>query len=210
MRALRHARSRAAVVFLSIADDEQQVTEAIRLGGRGYVVKTHMRSHLASALDHALLGRQFLPSLTSWLEETPRSGHAIHVHTSDVPFENRAANYFLAALRRGDAACFIGSDQMRDGVESQLRTRGWDISRSSPNRYLAVDAQEALHRFLRDGMPDANRLSVIVEELDDFRRAVTDGAESRLVIAGCLLPAAPWLPQATPKAHWRSNVSGTT
>ena len=64
-RALEQAGSRAPVVFLSALDADDYVSEAFRCGGRGYVLKAHLARDLASALDQVLLGRMFVPSLTS-------------------------------------------------------------------------------------------------------------------------------------------------
>jgi DNA-binding NarL/FixJ family response regulator len=190
MRALKQAQSRAAVVFLSMLDDEEPVCEAVRLGARAYVVKPYMMKRLASALDQALLGRLFLPSLTSWLEGEFESRHAVHLFGSEASFADTLASVFHAALRRGDAACLTANERLRQSVRERLRARGWDIGRSSgPNRYREVDAADALNSFMRDGLPDADRISVMVQELDDFRRAFTDGGQSRLVIGGCLAGA---------------------
>jgi len=190
IRALKHENSRAAVVFLSIHDDPEHVSEAVRLGAHGYVLKSQMWRHLGNALDHALLGRQFLPSLSSWLGRNPRSGHAIHLHGSDASFADAAAAYFHEALQQGDATCLIASALIRRTVGQRLESRGWRFSPPSErDRYRAIDATEALNGFMRDGHPDARRLQAIVDELDDYRRTVTDGTDSRLVIAGCLAGA---------------------
>src|SRR4029453_12271227 len=69
-RALQRAGAHAPVVFLSMYDGDDYVREAFRHGGRGYVVKSRARRDLASAIDQALHGRVFVPSLTALLSLT--------------------------------------------------------------------------------------------------------------------------------------------
>src|SRR5262245_52431331 len=80
LRALQQAGSRAPTVFLSMHDAQEIVTEAFRCGGRGYVLKSNGGQDLASAIDHALAGRMFVPSLTSMLGVAKRSGHAMQTY----------------------------------------------------------------------------------------------------------------------------------
>lgn len=188
--ALKKTGSRAAVVFVSIVDDDAQISEAIRLGGRGYVLKSQIGSHLSEALDQVLHGRQFLPSVASWQEMNPPHGHAIHVFGSDASFAETVAGYVHTALLHGDAACFVAGDRVRADVRHRLRALRPTLTGAAANgRYLDVDSSEALNSFMRDGLPDPQRIKVMVEELDDFRRTVTDRPDSRLVIAGCLAGA---------------------
>ena len=54
----------------SPTDDE--ISEAFRCGGRGFVVKTRMADDLEAAIDQVLAGRRFAPTLTSLFgPETP-------------------------------------------------------------------------------------------------------------------------------------------
>jgi DNA-binding NarL/FixJ family response regulator len=57
---LRMAGSTAAVVFLTIHDDEEVVTAAKESGGIGYVVKPRIASDLILAVREAHAGRSFV------------------------------------------------------------------------------------------------------------------------------------------------------
>jgi hypothetical protein len=112
-------------------------------------------------------------------------GHAMQVHDGVESFLDGAAGFFDLALRRGDATCVVGTKRIREGLGDRLRTRGWDVGGSSGHkRYLAIDAADALNRVMRNGLPDRDRLAEIVAELDQYRRAVSEGATSRLTIFG--------------------------
>jgi len=83
------------------------------------------------------------------------------------------AAFFDLALRRGDATCVIATEDVRDGLGRRLRARGWDVGAPHTHeRYLVIDAAEALNRFMRKGLPDADLLGEIAGELDQYRRCV--------------------------------------
>ena len=185
MRALEQSQSRARVVFLSMMDADDEIREAFRCGGRGYVVKTRMYGDLGSAIDQVLAGRQFAPTLTSMLTLTDGGGHAMQLYGETGPFLDELEAFFDLSLRRGDATCIIGPADIRDGLASRLQVHGWDVGRlGGHRRYLEADAAESLHRFMRNGLPDAGILASIVEELDQYRRAESQSASSRLTIFG--------------------------
>lgn len=185
MRAFSEARLRAPVVFLSTYDTDGYIDEAFECGGRGYVVKTRIAPDLVSALDHVLLGRRFAPSLTSLLSSGVGGGHAMHVHGGEDALIDGLADFFALALEGGDATCIIATKPFREQLGVQLRARGWNVG-GSPGypRYLEVDAVEALDRLMTDGLPDVARLAEIVAEMDQYRRAVAEGPESRLTLFG--------------------------
>lgn len=184
LRALKQEGLAAPAVFLSM----HEADAAFQCGGRGYVVKSHLGRDLASALDQALLGGLFVPSLTSLFRLTHASMHAMQVHRDVETFLDGLAFFFDLALRRGDATCVIANAPVREGLSVRLRARGWHGGGSSGhNRILVIDAADALNRFMRNGLPDADRLAEIAAELDQYRIAVAEGPTSRLTISGNLV-----------------------
>ena len=178
------------IVFLSMHDADEIVGEAFRCGGRGYVLKTRVGNDLASALTHALGGRVFVPSLSSLLRLATGATHAMQLHDEVESFVDDVAAFFDLALRRGDATCVIATREIREAIGDRLRACGWDVGGwSGHKRYLAVDAADALNRFMRSGLPDPNLLAEIAVELDQYRRAVCDGPGSRLTVFGNMVMA---------------------
>ena len=178
------------IVFLSMHDADEIVGEAFRCGGRGYVLKTRVGNDLASAIDHALSGRVFVPSLSSLLQLATGTAHAMQLHDDVESFIDDVGVFFDLALRRGDATYVIATREIRDGIGDRLRARGWDVGGSSGHkRYVAVDAEDALNRCMRNGLPDPDRLAEIALELDQYRRAVCDGPDSRLTVFGNMVMA---------------------
>jgi CheY-like chemotaxis protein len=186
LRALKRSALRATpTVFLSMHDADEFVTEAVRCGAQGYVVKSRVSRDLVSALDQALLGRAFVPSLTSLSHVGSDGGHAIQLHRGAESLLDGLAGFFELALRRGDATCVIATKEIREGLAERLRARGWDVGGTSGlNRYLAVDAHDALNRFMRNGLPDPGRVAEIAREMDHYRVTVGEGTAPRLTIFG--------------------------
>ena len=185
MHALERVQSRARVVFLSTIDADDEIREAFRCGGRGFVVKTRMWDDLSSAIDQVLAGRRFAPTLTSMLQLTDGGGHAMQLYGETGPFLDELEAFFDLALRRGDATCIIAQEEIREGLASRLRARGWDVGGSGGHRrYLAADATQSLKRFMRNGLPDAALLAAITLEMDEYRRTESRSASSRLTVFG--------------------------
>ena len=57
---LRRSGSPAAVVFLTVHDEEEFVLAAKAAGGIGYVVKSRLRTDLIAAVQEARAGRSFV------------------------------------------------------------------------------------------------------------------------------------------------------
>ncbi len=192
MRALERMRSRAPVVFLSMIDAAEEMREAFRCGGRGFVVKTRMLDDLANAIDQVLAGRSFAPTLTALLDHAGRAGHATQLYGEAGPCLDDLDALFDLALRRGDATCLIAPPEVREGLADRLQCRGWKVAGpEGPPHYLAVDTETALGRIMRDGLPDTAVLAEIVAELDAFRRNGCGDVPGRLTIwgnmASCLI-----------------------
>lgn len=62
---LRQEGITAAVVFLTVHDDEEFVQAARTAGGMGYVVKLRLASDLTVAVQEARAGRTFVSALSS-------------------------------------------------------------------------------------------------------------------------------------------------
>jgi CheY-like chemotaxis protein len=186
LRALeREGMGSTPVVFLSMHDTDEIVSEAFRSGGRGYVLKTRVGRDLVNALDQARFGRLFVPSLEALSQLADNGGHAMQIHNGGEAFIEGVTAFFDRALRRGEATCVIATSDIREGLANGLRGRGWDVGGAAGhNRYLAIDAGDALHQIMRDGLPDPDRIAEIVAELDDYRRTVTEGSASRLILFG--------------------------
>ena len=215
-REFDRAGSRAPVVFLSANEDDEHAIAAFRCGARGLVQKSRLARDLKSALDLALHARLFVPSLTSLFGLVDRDGHAMQLYGNPERFLDGLAACLDLALRRGDATCVIGAENIRAGLNRRLRDAGWNIGGPSGGKhekhYLAMDTAETLRRVVRNGLPDKGRVADIASELEVYRRAVGVGTHSRLVLFG---DTASWLiSKGNPEAaielesQWNSVTDG--
>src|SRR5215203_4911293 len=78
------------VVFLTMHGEDDFVVEAITAGAHGYVLKSRIHLDLIGAINHALAGRLFVPSLTS-LSTVAGNGHAVQFHTGDNDYLDEAS-----------------------------------------------------------------------------------------------------------------------
>jgi len=184
----RELSPKPPVVFLSMHNAEDIIGEAFKCGGRGYVLKARAGRDLPSAIDQAILGRMFAPSLPSLFTLANGGGHAVQLHGDSESFLDGVAGFFDRALRHGDATCVIDNEGIREGLARRLQVRGWNVG-SSPGhpRYRVVDAVDALGSFMRNGRPDTVRLAEIIAELDQYRLAAGEGSPPRLTIFGDLV-----------------------
>ena len=185
----REGLPKIPAVFLSLHDAEEIVDEAFRCGGLGYVLKSRAGRDLAAALDQALAGKRFVPALTTLFRLAPGGVHAMQLHRGPESLIGGLAASFHLALRRGGAVCAIATEAVRRGLEERLRSRGWNVDGpSGAGRYLAIDAGDALKRFMRNGLPDRDQLAEIAAELDQYRRAVA-GPTAPLTVFGNMVAA---------------------
>ena len=184
-RELKQSGSRARIVMMTMHDADEFVAAAIDSGAHGYVLKTRMQSDLSSAIDHAMAGRLFVPSLTSLLGIGPAPGpsrHAMLVGTEPRLFLDDLSHLFAAAIRRGDMAAIIATEATRNGVTERLLAKGCDLAKAT-NRgaYVSLDVAEAVSKVMVAGRLDRQRVAAFV---DDFERSRLAVSASNLIVVG--------------------------
>src|SRR4029077_8377374 len=103
---LRRDGPEPRVVFLTLHRDDEFVSAAINAGADGYVLKSRTRVDLISAINHALAGRLFVPSLTS-LSPAAGSRHAVQVHANDTLCVDEVSQLVAATLRSGEQVVLV-------------------------------------------------------------------------------------------------------
>jgi two-component system response regulator NreC len=181
---LRRDDPETRVVFLTLHQGDEFVAAAINGGAHGYVLKSRMRLDLISAIDHALAGRLFLPSLTS-LSTVAGSRHAVQFHANESQFLDEVSQLVGATLRSGEQVVLVTSEATRIGVAQRLQARQMNLAvLAEQEQYVATDSALALSQMMHDGRPDRERLAEIINGLDRLRLAVPNGPRSRLTILG--------------------------
>ena len=142
LKELRRAGSRAKVVLLTMYESDAYVAAAINSGAKGYVLKNDIYSDLISAIDHALAGRLFVPSLTSL--SGAASGHAVQFHANDRHFLDEASRFVGGILRSGELMVVIGNEETRTGIDGRLKERGIDPDTAvAQGQYIVMGCEVA-------------------------------------------------------------------
>ena len=182
---LRRDGSDTRVVFLTMHRDDEFVCAAINAGAHGYVLKSRIHD-LISAIDHALAGRLFVPSLTS-LSTVAGSRHTVLFHDNDRHYLDEVSQLVGATLRSGEQVVIVASEATRIGVAQRLQARQMNLARlAERGNYVEQDSALALSQVMHDGRPDKERLAEIVHGLDRLRMAAPNGPRGRLTIVGDL------------------------
>jgi CheY-like chemotaxis protein len=178
--------TRAGIVFLTMHESDDYISEGFRSGGRGYVLKTRLHLDLATALQRVLSGQLFVPSLKALLAIDPDfTGHVVHFHEDDRGFVDGVSGLIASALRRGDAVSLVTNPSLRAGVAQRLHTFGWNAGESGQfGAYSAIDSATALAPILRNGQLDHDRMRELIAEVDRTRTNGSRGADSILTFVG--------------------------
>ena len=180
---LRRDGPETRVVFLTMHRDDEFVAAAINGGAMGYVLKSRIHLDLISAIDHALAGRLFLPSLTS-LSTVAGSRHAVHFHANESHYLDEVSRLVGATLRSGEQVVLVTNEATRIGVAQRLQARQLNLAvLAEREQYVATDSALALSQVMRDGRPDRERLEEMIHGLDRLRLAAPNG-QGRLTIFG--------------------------
>ena len=184
-RELKQSGSRARIVMMTMHDSDEFVAAAIESGAHGYVLKTRMHSDLVSAIDHAIAGRLFVPSLTSLLGISPAPGpgrHAMLLGIEPRLFLDDVSRLLAATMRRGDMAAIIATEATRNGVKERLLAKGCDLAKAmGRGLYVSLDAAEAVSQVMAAGRLDVQRVAAFV---DDFERSRLAVSASHLTVVG--------------------------
>jgi DNA-binding NarL/FixJ family response regulator len=181
---LRRDGPEPRVVFLTMHRDDEFVAAAINGGAHGYVLKSRVHLDLISAIDHALSGRLFVPSLTS-LSTVAGSRHTVQFHANDSHFLDEVSQLVGATLRSGEQVVMVTSEATRNSVAQRLQARQMNLAMlAERGQYVAQDSALALSQVIHEGRVDKERLTEMIHGLDRLRLAGPNGPRDRLTIFG--------------------------
>ena len=100
-----------------------------------------------------------------WATHVPHE-HGVQICADDRALVDGLEGFVSGGLRAGDGVILIATTAHRLALEARLRARGFnlDIARAE-DRYVPVDAETALTRFMVRGWPDEGRFERLVGEL---------------------------------------------
>lgn len=123
------------------------------------------------------------PSVKS--NDKNRHSHIVQFYKEDDSLLVGMAQFIGTALEAGDAAVVIATKQHRNGLERRLRARGLDTATMAERgRFVLLDADETLSKFLLEGWPDPARFAEVIGEVISRASAAAEGPSHRVSAFG--------------------------
>ncbi len=218
---LRQVGSRAAIVFLTMHQDDDYISAALAAGALGYVFKSRLSSDLTAALDLALAGYRFISPHAfanldgannggsrpkRWLDHT-RPGHFVRFHSDDDQLVAGWAEFLGTAIEANATAVVVGTAAHREQLERRLNARGLNLPAAvESGRYLELDADHILSSAMVGGELDANLLTQVLDEAVRQARVSTQNDDRRVVFAAEVAPSI-WLRGNPETALWIEQLA---
>ena len=112
-----------------------------------------------------------------WAELKP-CDHVVQMYEAEGDFLDSLESFVHDGLRSGESIVLIAFEDHLKSLEERLATRGVDLdSARKHDRYIEVDAEETLAKFMVNGWPDEERFKEVVNAL--LARASANGAKVR-------------------------------
>lgn len=102
---------------------------------------------------------------TFWREIAPFD-HVLQIYDNDTVFMDALAGYVGGGINAGDCCIVIATKKHLEALEHRLRTYGVYVhTLISDNRYVPLDAEEILDKFMINGWPDEELFMNTIGEL---------------------------------------------
>jgi len=207
-RRIRKLSQGCKILFVSQEFSEDIVREALGTGAHGYIVKTDAGSELLEGVDAVLGGRRFLgkrfagndfvgaSNVLSGQDLHGRSRrqhrpnmeiaslHSVGFYSDDANLVDEVTDFIGAALDAGRTTIVVATESHRTSLLMRLVASGLDIGAAiEQRRYILLDAQEALSKFMLNGMPDTDLFLKLWGDLIATVTAATN-EQARIAIYG--------------------------
>ncbi len=89
--------------------------------------------------------------------------HSVQIYANDEVFLDALDGFVSGGLRAGDSVIVIATGAHRLALEERLRRRGFNVDLArAEDRYIPLDAEATLSRFMIKGWPDEERMLQVV------------------------------------------------
>jgi signal transduction histidine kinase len=135
-----------------------------------------------SATNKPLISPDSLSSSVGSSRDKYHHPHVVQFYSNDAPLLDALCRYIGSALAAGDSAIVIATKAHRDSLASLLlNSRGLDTSTAAKQgRYIPLDAEETLSKFMIEGWPDPALFGALVAGLVTRAKAAAKGENPRV------------------------------
>jgi len=215
-RRIRSLAPNSQIIFVSENHASDIAQAALDLGARGYVVKADAGRELLPAIQSVVEGRQFVSArlvghvsyssngeqpatdpaqeqvstqVPSEQDHIPR--HEVQFYPDDAAFLDGFTSFTITALDAGSTVIVVATEPHRIELLRRLRLHGLNMDAAlKEGIYIPLDVQEALSKFMVDGLPDPERFRKVASSLFKFATRAAKGENARIAACG---ECAPWL-----------------
>jgi hypothetical protein len=100
-----------------------------------------------------------------WGEIAP-CDHVVHIYENDQEFLDLLEEYVLGGIRSGDSVIIIATTDHINSLNNRLRVNGFDpFYLQTKDKYIPLDAEQTLNKFMIDGWPDESLFMHLVSDL---------------------------------------------
>jgi CheY-like chemotaxis protein len=187
---IQRLNPKSKILIVSENRSRHVAEEALRSGASGYLVKSDAALELLLAVKSVLEGKRFL---SSSLAAHDLAGPSVSVaqHEAGLYSDDRwlledVTQFLGTRLRAGNAAIVVATESHRNIFLRSLGAFGLDIGAViQQGRYIALDADEMLSKFMFNGMPDPERF---MKAFGDLILRATKAVKGRVAIFGECAP----------------------
>jgi len=209
-RRIRTLSPESKILFVSQEGSTDVVQGAFAAGARGYVLKTDAASELLEAVSAVLRGEQFVGrrfsahNFVGVLDAVASDGlqietaispvqrsvnvarrHEVGFYSDHAGLLDDLTRFIQAALSAGNAAIVVASESHRNSLLLRLQVQGLDIGTAiEQGRYIALDAADALPKFMVRDVPDPVRFLKLLGDLIVTAAESAKGEKPRVAIFG--------------------------
>jgi hypothetical protein len=98
--------------------------------------------------------------------ETAPCDHVVQIYADDTTFLDSLAGFIAEGLKAEESVIVIATTPHRYSLEFRLRALGFNLAAAvKDDRYLAIDAEGALTKFMVGRWPDSDRFEPFVTDL---------------------------------------------
>ena len=111
--------------------------------------------------------------------------HVVKFYAEDESLIDSLSRFIGSALVAGRTAVVIATDDHRNDLAQHLKDRGFDISGAlKRGRFISLDAEETLSKFMLEGWPDQARFAATVGGIIAKAQGAAVGENPRVVAFG--------------------------
>lgn len=130
---------------------------------------------------------QVVPSL-NLTPSHDQEGHFVQLYTDDGFLIEVLSRFVGGALAVGDASIVLATGGHRVELERRLSARGVDTNKAaSQGRYIALDANETLQRFMVNGSVDEGRFLTLIDGILRQAKRAISSEDCRIAVFGYLV-----------------------